>query len=76
MYYGIVTQTDGSYTEHQLRAYPHRIQRTEDGATPIPASRVKTCLRRQLRTPHIASVHAGGVVVTIISKADAADLIA
>ncbi len=76
MYYGIVTQTDGSYTEHQLRAYPLRIQRTQDGAAPVPAARVKTGLRHQLRTPHIASVHAGGVVITIISKSEASDLLA
>lgn len=74
MYFGIVTQTVDTYTERQLRAYPLLSQRTQDGAAPIPATKVKTELRRRLRTPHVASVHAGGVVVTVISKAEADSL--
>ena len=74
MYFGIVTQTSGNYTERQLRAYPLVSQRTQDGAAPIPATKIKSELRRRLRTPHVASVHAGGVVVTIITKAEADSL--
>jgi hypothetical protein len=74
MFYGIVTQTQGAYTERQLRAYPIARQRIEDGATAIPASRIDTKIRRILRTPHVASLHAGGIVSVIISKAEAEHL--
>ena len=71
MFYGIVTQVTPGYTERQLRAYALVRQRIEDGATAIPASAVKADMRRRLRTPHVAHLGPGGVVSTIITKAEA-----
>jgi hypothetical protein len=76
MFYGIVTQTHEGYTERQLRAYPLVRQRIEDGAQPVPASSIKADMRRQLRTPHVAHLSAGGIVSTIITKAEAESLLA
>ena len=71
MYYGIVTQVTTGYTERQLRAYPLLRQRIEDGATPLPASAIKADMRRRLRTPHIGHLVPGGIVITIITEAEA-----
>lgn len=68
MFYGIVTQHTAEYTERQLRAYPLPSQRTQDGAKPVPASRLSPALHRQLRNNGCASVHAGGVVITRITE--------
>lgn len=76
MFYGIVTQSDGAgYTERQLRAYPLLSQRTADGAQVVPAAKVRR-FRQRLRTPHVAHVVAGGIVVTHITKAEAEALAA
>jgi hypothetical protein len=71
MFYGIVTQQIPDYTERQLRAYPQLRQRIEDGAQPVPASRISAEMRRQLRTPGLAHLSAGGILSTIITKAEA-----
>lgn len=75
MFYGIVTQVDGNYTERQLRAYPLQAQRTADGAQAVPAAKVRR-FRQRLRTPHVAHVVAGGIVVTQVTKAEADALLA
>jgi len=71
MFYGIVTQTQGGYTERQLRAYPQLRQRIEDGAQVVPASLITATLRRRLRTPHVGQLLAGGILATIVTQPEA-----
>lgn len=76
MYYGIVIQNmQGGYTERQLRAYPYAGQRAEDGATAVPAARVRRFAQR-LRTPHVTHLVAGGIKVTYLTEAEADSLLA
>ena len=68
MFYGIVTQTCSNYTEYQLRQYPQKRQRTEDGAKPITERQARPLRQLMLSLGH---VHAGGIGVVTISQADA-----
>lgn len=74
MFYGIITQQATGYTEHQLRAYPLASQRVQDGAKAVPARTVRRFAQR-LRTPHVTTIHAGGIKVTYLTAAEAAELL-
>jgi hypothetical protein len=71
MFYGLVIQTQGTYTEYQLRQYPQRRQRIEDGGQAVPAAKARP-LRPLMRA--CGHMHAGGVCVVLISAEQARNL--
>lgn len=70
MHYGIVTQSVGAHKEYQLRAYPLKSQRTQDGATALTVKQAYP-MRQRLRA---AFQGVGGIRTIYITAAEAQEL--